>query len=161
MGGILPDQGPESTPPRFAVSVLADPGTPARLGNALDRVQIIKGWTTEDATHEAVYDVASGSPLPSSVDPLTCQPVPGGTQSLCTVWRDPDWDPKQSAFYYVRALEKPSCRWSQKLCVQAGIQCDDPDSIPEGFEACCSTGHRPLIQERAWTSPIWYRPDST
>ena len=160
MGGVLSASRPDSTAPRFAVSVLADPGTVSRPGNTLDRVQIIKGWTTDDSTQEKVYDVATGAPLSPSVDPTTCQAVPGGTQSLCAVWQDPDWDPAQSAFYYVRALENPTCRWSQRLCIQAQVQCENPETIPEGFEPCCSEGHRPLIQERAWTSPIWYQADS-
>ena len=159
MGGTLPKAPTEASAPYFAVSVLADPGTPQVQGTSLERVQIIKGWTTEDATHERVYDVNTGQHPPGSVDLQTCETAGQGDRSLCSVWQDPDWDPSQSAFYYVRALENPTCRWSQRVCLAAGVQCDEANAIPEGFEPCCSEDHRPVIQERAWTSPIWYHPD--
>jgi hypothetical protein len=69
-------------------------------------------------------------------------------------WREPD----EHAFYYARVLENPTCRWSQKLCVDAGVRCEDPSTIGPGYEACCSEQHVPVVQERAWTSPIWYAP---
>jgi hypothetical protein len=55
-------------------------------------------------------------------------------------------------------LENPSCRWSQRVCADAGVRCENPGSIPEGMEVCCAPEHRKVIQERAWTSPIWYTP---
>jgi hypothetical protein len=55
-------------------------------------------------------------------------------------------------------LEDPTCRWSQRLCVEAGVECSDPSTITPGFEGCCSERHVPVIQERAWTSPIWFTP---
>ena len=71
---------------------------------------------------------------------------------------DPDFNPGEPAFYYLRVVENPSCRWSQRLCAAAAVDCAQPDSIKPGYEACCAAGHRPVIQERAWTSPIWYQP---
>jgi hypothetical protein len=67
------------------------------------------------------------------------------------VWTDPSFDPDRSAVYYVRVLENPSCRWNQRQCVAANADtrpaaCDDPD-VPR------------VIQERLWTSPIWYEPE--
>ena len=62
------------------------------------------------------------------------------------------------AFYYLRVIENPSCRWSQRMCAAAGVNCEVPMTIGKGYEPCCSAQHRPIIQERAWSSPIWYTP---
>jgi hypothetical protein len=55
-------------------------------------------------------------------------------------------------------LENPVCRWSQKLCVEAKVNCLWPDKVHPGFADCCSKTHRKVVQERAWSSPIWYTP---
>ena len=81
-----------------------------------------------------------------------------GAASLCSLWRDPDFDPKQRAFYYARVLENPTCRWSQRLCVDAGVDCAQPETYLPNFSGCCLPTHRPTVQERAWSSPIWYSP---
>ena len=95
---------------------------------------------------------------PARVDPDSCETHGPGADALCAVWRDPDFDPAQRAFYYARAVENPTCRWSQRLCIEAGVDCKDPATVTRGYEGCCSPLHRPVIQERAWTSPIWYAP---
>jgi hypothetical protein len=157
MGGDLPERS-DAAAPRFAVSALADPGTDASPGAPLQRIQIVKGWVdTEGAVHEKVVDVAGGD-NGASVDTATCERRGDGARSLCSVWTDPDFDANSGAFYYARVLENPSCRWSQHLCVEAGVDCSDPSTISAGFEPCCSADHRPTVQERAWTSPIWYSP---
>ena len=159
MGGQLTDApGERANGPVFAVSSLRDPGTPGRPGTPLSRVQIVKGWLAGDTLRERVIEVAGDPQKGATVDPATCETSGAGFDSLCSVWRDPDFAPGQHAFYYARVIENPTCRWSQRLCVARGVQCDDPSTIGEGLEGCCAEEHRPVIQERAWTSPIWYRP---
>ena len=80
-----------------------------------------------------------------------CATDGAGFDELCTVWRDPDFDPAQHAFYYVRVLEVPTCRWNAWACREAAsgerpASCDDP-AVPK------------TIQERAWSSPVFYRPE--
>ena len=136
-----------------------DPGAAGSPGTPLQRIQIVKGWIGGDAMHERVFEVAGDPANGASVEIATCEPRGTGFDSLCGVWRDPDFEPTQSAFYYARVVENPTCRWSQKLCVARGVRCDDPTSIGEGLDGCCAEEHRPVIQERAWTSPIWIRPE--
>ncbi|MAG29265.1 MAG: hypothetical protein CL908_00030 [Deltaproteobacteria bacterium] len=157
MGSDLPKLSGRQADPTFAVLALQDPGTDASPGTPLARVQIVKGWVEGGETREKVVDVV-GEKNRASVDLETCETTGEGHRQLCTVWRDSEFDPDQSAFYYARVLENPTCRWSQHLCVEAGIDCDDPSTIANGFEGCCSERHQPVIQERAWTSPIWYEP---
>ncbi|MCZ6465498.1 MAG: DUF3604 domain-containing protein, partial [Proteobacteria bacterium] len=154
MGGVLPPAPDGAAAPRFAVWALRDPG---RDGAPLQRIQIVKGWLENGTSREAVYDVAGG-PNSASVDLATCEPRGAGADSLCAVWTDPDFDAGERAFYYARVLENPTCRWSQWVCRRAGVDCADPSSVGEGLEPCCAESHRPTVQERAWTSPVWYRP---
>ncbi len=158
MGGELhapPSAAPAA--PRFAVWALRDPdGQPAA---PLERVQIVKGWLDGDTTREQVFDIAGGAPE-AGVDPATCVPHGGGFDELCTVWHDPAFDPAQPAFYYVRVLQAPTCRWSTYTCNAAGIDCRDPRRVPDAFAACCDASIAQTVQERAWTSPIWYVPEA-
>lgn len=156
MGGDLP-AAPGRAAPRFLVSVQADAGTPEYPGNLLQRVQIVKGWYADGELRERVLDVAGGD-NGARVDPATCEQSGPGHQHLCAVWQDPDFDPAAPAFYYARALENPACRWSQHVCVDAGVDCADPSSVPEALQQCCAEQHIRVIQERAWSSPIWYTP---
>ncbi len=151
MGGDLPTRE-NNDAPTFMTFALRDP-----MGGNLDRIQIVKGWLDDDSeTHEQVYDVAwSGDRQPgrdgklpavgNTVDAATANFTNTiGASELGTVWTDPDFDPDQKAFYYVRVIEIPTPRWSTYDAFRFGIP------IPDG--APVST------QERAYTSPIWYTP---
>ena len=157
MGGELRPRPGGVSAPAFAVWVLQDPGSADAPGTPLQRVQIVKGWVEGGEAREKVHDVAGGE-TGATVDLATCETRGGGAASLCTLWRDPDFDPEQRAFYYARVLENPACRWSQRLCVDAGVDCARPETYLPNFAGCCLPTHQPTVQERAWTSPIWYTP---
>jgi hypothetical protein len=148
MGGELIKAGEA---PTFIAWASADP-----RGTALQRLQIIKGWEQEGETYEQVYDVACSDGLTPDPETHRC-PDNGakvnvtdcsitaevGASELKTVWQDPDYDAGNRAFYYVRALENPTCRWSTWDAIRAGVE-PRPDL------------HKTL-QERVWSSPIWVR----
>ena len=151
MGGELPERPGNGGGPAFVVSALRDAGTEEVPGTPLQRIQIIKGTVTDDGLfHQSVYDVAGSPDNGATVDPLTCSPHGAGADSLCTVWRDPDFDPERRAVYYARVVENPSCRWHTRQCLVY-----PEDARPE---ACDDPQFPRFIQERAWTSPIWYSP---
>ena len=156
MGGELPTG---AASPTFLVMAGQDSGTPDSPGMPLQRIQIVKGWIDGNGdSREQVIDVAGDADNGAGVNLADCEPSGSGFAQLCAVWRDEQFDPGQQAWYYSRVLENPSCRWSQRMCVAAGVNCAEPASIGKGFEACCAPEHRPVIQERAWSSPIWYVP---
>ena len=149
MGGDL-EKG--SGPPSFLVQVVKDPETAP-----LQRAQIIKVWVDSGEANEQVFDVACSDG--GSVDPTTHRCPDNGAQvdlsdcsisddkgdsELRAVWTDPDFDASQRALYYVRILENPTCRWSTWDAIRAGVE-------PR-------PGIAKTIQERAWSSPIWYVP---
>jgi hypothetical protein len=150
MGGDL-TLSPGDTSPTFMVYALRD-----TIGGNLDRIQIIKGWMDENGkTHERIYDVAASDdrkigsdgrckkPVGNTVDVKTASFANTiGASELSAIWEDPDFDPKQKAFYYARVIEIPTPRWTTIDAFRFGIP------IPKG--APVST------QERAYTSPIWY-----
>jgi hypothetical protein len=138
--------------PAFMVWAAKDP-----MSGNLDRVQIVKGWVAAGGKpEERVYDVVwSGErkpdgagkvpPVGSTVDAKTATYTNTiGATELSAVWTDPDFDPALNAFYYARAIEIPTPRWSTRDAVKLGIP------IPGGLPVS--------IQERAWSSPIWYGP---
>jgi hypothetical protein len=149
MGGDLIGEAGNS--PSFFTWVAKDPNSAP-----LDRVQIIKGWIENGETVEEVYDVAcsSGDVDPAShrcsdngarVDITDCSFSAGvGAAELRAGWQDPNFDPDQHAFYYVRGLENPTCRWSTWDAIRAGVQ-PNPEL-------------QPTLQERVWSSPIWVTP---
>ena len=160
MGGDL-DFPPTSAAPTFVVSALQDPGTESRPGTPLQRIQIVKGWLDDDGEHRAeVFELAGNPDNGASVDLANCEPQPGngGFPELCATWTDPSFDPNRPAFYYARVIENPVCRWTTWQCMADGIDCEQPETVTEGYEGCCEARIPKTIQERAWTSPIWYGP---
>ena len=141
---------PESaqSSPVFIASANRDPRDG---GTLLQRIQIIKGWIdSEGRTQQAIFNIAGAQDSDARVDRQTCDVSGGGFAQLCASWQDPDFDPQVAAVYYARVLENPSCRWSHYDCLslpqeQRPASCNDPE-VPW------------QIQERAWTSPIWYQP---
>jgi hypothetical protein len=158
MGGdLLPVE--KNATPIFSVFARMDPGTAKQPGMPLKTVQIIKVSVGPDGTsREQVIDVDSSGETEIGVDTASCQTFGAGAKQLCANWQDPNFNAEQSAYYYARVLENPSCRWSQLQCVAAAVDCNKRETITPGYESCCSAEHQPIIQERAWTSPIGYRP---
>ena len=150
MGAEL--HGADGRAPILVASALQDPNSAA-----LQRLQIVKGWVASGQTHEQVYDVACSDG--GQVDPVTHRCPDNGAEvdlsdcsitqnvgapNLEVVWKDPDHNPQHRAFYYARALENPTCRWSTWDAIKAGVE-PRPDL-------------KKTLQERAWTSPIWVMP---
>jgi hypothetical protein len=157
MGGELASAG--GGKPTFLVLANHDSGTAMHPGTLLQRIQIIKGWLTKGGEYrERVIDVAGDADNGASVDTRTCTVHGDGFRELCAVWTDQDFRPEEQAYYYSRVVENPSCRWSQRICVDKGVDCKRPETVGQGLEECCAPEHQPVIQERAWTSPIWYTP---
>ncbi|MEZ4408529.1 MAG: DUF3604 domain-containing protein [Polyangiales bacterium] len=152
MGSDLPARPASGGAPTFVVSALRD-----AMGSPLARVEVVKGWADATGTHERVYRLAGGDGA-AGVDVATCSPTgTPGAAALCGAWTDPDFDPTQPAFWYARVLEDPTCRWSRQLCNTLRVDCGaTPATSP--LAACCDGSLPDTVQERAWTSPIWYLP---
>lgn len=152
MGGDL-HNAPEGAAPRFMIRALRDPD-----GANLDRVQIIKGWLDSNGeTHERIYDVAVSDGREIGADGRAREAVGStvdieaatftnsiGDALMSTYWQDPDFDSSEPAFYYVRVLEIPTPRWTTYDA--AFFDIERPDIVPA------------TVQDRAYTSPIWYTP---
>ena len=100
--------------------------------------------------HQRVFDVAGSAENGADVDPAACEPRGEGHAQLCTVWQDPEFNASKQAVYYLRAVENPSCRYSARQCLEMPEEDRPADCAAPLFD--------PVIQERAWSSPIWYRP---
>ena len=161
MGSDLPAPPAGSTAPTFAIAAWRDPGTARVPGAPLQRVQVIKVWLDNGHARERVVEVAGAPDNGAGVDLHTCQRVGAGFDNLCTVWRDPDFNPHAPALYYARVVENPSCRWSTYVCNREGVDCTRPATVPWELAACCDGAVPAAIQERAWTSPIWFTPAET
>ena len=152
MGGDLAN-APQGKSPTFLVASLKDP-----IGANLDRIQIVKGWLDKDGkTQERIYDVAvtggrkidadgrCRTPVGNTVDiqNATWTNTIGGPE-LITVWKDPQFDASQRAFYYARVIEIPTPRWTAYDAKRFGVK--------------PLAGTTMVLQERAYTAPIWYTP---
>ncbi|WP_455380147.1 DUF3604 domain-containing protein, partial [Acidihalobacter prosperus] len=154
MGGDMAN-APAGKAPAFLVQALRDPD-----GANLDRIQIVKGWLEVDGKpQERIYDIAVSDGRPIGADGRCNDPVGNtvnveeatytnaiGNAVLSAYWQDPEFDSAQSAFYYVRELEIPTPRWTTYDAKFFGVK--RPNDVPAS------------IQERAYTSPIWYTPSS-
>jgi hypothetical protein len=155
MGADLPPRD-GAQGPVFVVSALRDPDVE---GGPLQRIQIVKGWLGAGGEpQERVWDVAAATSDGADVDLATCAQRGGGAASLCAVWRDPEFDASTPAFWYARVLQEPTCRWTQWACIAHGVDCARPETVGEGLGPCCDPALPRTMQERAWTSPIWYAP---
>jgi len=156
MGGDLPSKLPSSgRAPGFVIWAAKDPS-----GANLDRVQMVKVWVQDGVQHEKIFDVAWAghrkpdrntgklSPIGNSVDLKTGRFQNNiGTAELKTVWTDPEFDPRRSSAYYLRVLEISTPRWSTLLAVENRLPL--PTDVPA------------VIQQRGWSSPIWYSGANT
>jgi hypothetical protein len=151
MGGDLVDEPGHE--PQFVVIAMRD------LHSApLQRIQMVKGWLDPNGTaHEKIFDVvcSDGGKVDAvtrrcpdngaTVDPGTCEfSRDKGAGQLQSAWSDPEFEPSRHAFYYARVIENPTCRWSTWDAIRAGVA-PNP-KLPR------------TIQERAYTSPIWFVP---
>jgi hypothetical protein len=151
MGGDLP-KASDGQSPSFLVYALKDP-----IGPNLDRIQIIKGWIENGEMMEKIYNVVvSDGRLNPETGEATAIAAPvdlatgafnteKGNAQMMTVWQDPDFDPSQQAFYYARVIQLPTARWTLWDEIREGVK------YPDDLEK--------TIQERAWSSPIWYMPN--
>lgn len=152
MGGEL-TKAPKGKSPTFVIRALRDVD-----GANLDRIQIVKGWLdAKGASQEQVYDVLCSNnrkitnkhrcekPVGNTVDVKTATYTNSiGDALMLAYWKDPNFDAKQRAFYYIRVLEIPTPRWTTYDAAFFGVE------LPKDIE--------PTHQERAYTSPIWYTP---
>jgi hypothetical protein len=152
MGGDLPHRPSDTQAPRLVVWATKDPNSAS-----LQKIQIVKGWAEGGQTFEEVYDVACSDGLAPDATTHRC-PDNGaradtndcsysadrGASELSATWSDPQFKASDRAFYYARVFENPTCRWSTHDAIAAKVKL--PENVP------------PVIQERAWSSPIWYTP---
>ena len=151
MGSVLTEQD-GGNDPEFLVWALQDD-----MAAPLQKIQMVKAWMEDGEAREQVTDIACSDglvPDPASgrcpdngaaVDLPTCNiSADRGASELSIRWADPGFNASQAAIYYVRVLENPGCRWSSYDAIRLGIA--PPEDVPA------------TIQERAWSSPIWYTP---
>jgi len=152
MGGALKAEARRGHAPTFLVAALKDP-----IGANPDRIQVVKGWVDGSGrSQEKVFNVVWAgdrrldgagrlAPVGDTVDMRTATWTNTiGAPELSAVWRDPEFNPRQRAFYYARVIEIPTPLWTCYDAVRFGLTL--PPEVPE------------TVQERAWSSPIWFTP---
>jgi len=143
MGSTLPASLSANTPPSFLIWAAKDP----EAAN-LERIQLIKGWYDGKDLQEKIFDVI----LADNIEGASVNPETGswdkskGATELSTIWTDPEFNSDQEAFYYLRVLELPTARWNLWDELKYGVKY--PESVAK------------TIRERAWSSPIWYKPEN-
>ncbi len=147
MGGVL--EGPLEDAPLLWISVQADAGSDDFPGVGLERVQVVEGWVEPDGSiGEKVHDLAISADA-GWLDSDSCE-AGGGEPAFCLQWQPPDFEPQRASFWYLRALEVSTCRWSTRQCASF----DEAERPPR-----CDEGQvQEHVQQRAWSSPIWYDP---
>ena len=170
MGGdLMPPNGKHSNGPTLLINAQKDPS-----GANLDRIQVIKGWLDSDGnTHEKIFNVALSDTRKGVIGADGVQTVGNtvdltsatytndiGSAILKTAWTDPEFNAQQSSFYYVRVLEIPTPRWNTYDRVRFGLSdeqiIEDRPYGMAGIEQTIPT----VLQERAYSSPIWYEASS-
>lgn len=179
MGGDLPPAPSGAGAPYITVWAMQDPGGADSPSLPLRALDIVKGYVdAAGAPKVKVFENVAQSAHAVEQPAADCSVAPGQhPEQLCVTWRDPDFRGGRDAFWYARAREIPSCRWSTQLCVSAGVDCAalSPANgmFPQetgfaGYEGCCRIEGAPgsfrgrriftTVEERAWASPVWFEP---
>lgn len=163
MGGTFNRAPNGKTSPTFIVSAFMDAGTANHPGTPLERIQIVKMWTTGATSREKIFHVAGTNAVSSAADSLnmdTCRSSSSNYATLFSAWKDPEFDPAEHASYYVRLIEKPSCTHETYITnaslQKLGLTCRSPNLTSDQSLACKARG---ASRNRAWSSPIWYEPN--
>ena len=136
MGGTL---NKINSNPRFLISAIADQNDNNQY---ISSIQIIKSSYGGQTLHSEVIEVLDLSDS-YQLDETSCMVSGIKKKNYCSVWEDNNFDEDEDAYYYLRVISAPTCRWSHELCNQNPNFCEDHNQFPKS------------IQERAWTSPIW------
>ena len=160
MGGeIGPVRGERS--PRFGVLAFRDPGTAGAPGAPLQQRADRQGLGRcgrRSRTRRSSTSPATPTTAPASI-PATCTPSGAGFDSLCAVWDDPEFDAVAARLLLRPRAREPDLPLEHLPLQQPGHRLQHPASVPAEFAECCNPAVPKTIQERAWSSPIWYRPE--
>ena len=139
MGGTISSDS--LAQPSIFISASADSSIKDQF---IEKLQVVKGVVRNGELLTSVHDVGV-TDTQSKLDISNCEVTGSGEKAMCSVWNDPNFNSSENAYYYVRVVANKSCRWSHNLCLQNPEYCeaDSDASIPK------------VIQERAWTSPVW------